>query len=82
MGCFATYLCIFYICYYFPPPPLYLSLYKCVNLFLCVCVCVCGGRGPPHQMLLAGAVPVVLQKGAQPTCFSTPSSTIRPDEIR
>jgi len=56
-------------------PPLYLSLYKCVNLFLCVCVCVCGGRGPPHQMLLAGAVPVVLQKGAQPTCFSTPSST-------
>ena len=32
-------------------------------------------RGPPHRMLLAGAIPVVLQKGGQPTCFSTPSST-------
>ena len=42
------------------------------HMRVCVCVCVCG---PPHQPVPPGDESVVLQKGAQPTCFSTPSST-------
>ena len=37
------------------------------SVCVCVCVCVC--------VSVVLAVPVVLQKGAEPTCFSTPSST-------